>query len=226
MDAIESLFEAIRAGDLAVVAARLDAEPALASARDANGLPAVMAAAYHGRRDVVALLLERGAALRPHEAAAVGDVDRLRAALDADPGAIARFSADGWTALHLAAFFGHADAVRLLLERGASPVAVSTNALANHPLHAALAGPTLGVDGVALLLDAGADVNARQHGGYTALHAAAMHGDAAMLRLLLERGADPSVPADDGKTAEAFAREKGHAAVADALAHAGAPIIT
>ncbi|MBV9773233.1 MAG: ankyrin repeat domain-containing protein, partial [Gemmatimonadetes bacterium] len=70
------------------------------------------------------------------------------------------------------------------------------------------------------LLEAGADANARQHGGYTALHAAAMHGSGERVELLLAHGADPALPADDGRTAAGFARERGHAAVAARLAPA------
>jgi ankyrin repeat protein len=56
---------------------------------------------------------------------------------------------------------------------------------------------------------AGADVDAQQSGGYTALHSAARHGDVAMVRVLLAHGADPSITAADGRTARAFAEESG-----------------
>ena len=49
-------------------------------------------------------------------------------------------SHDGWTPLHLAAFFGKLDAARLLLNKGAAVNARSTNAMQNMPLHAAAAG--------------------------------------------------------------------------------------
>ena len=52
----------------------------------------------------------------------------------------AGFAYDGWTPLHLAAFFGHLDAAARLLEAGASLAAVSRNSLTNTPLHAAVAG--------------------------------------------------------------------------------------
>ena len=73
-------------------------------------------------------------------------------------------SSDGWTPLHLAAFFGKGDAARLLLNKGASVTARSTNQMANTPLHAAAAGKHAEI--VKLLLDHGANANARQHGGW------------------------------------------------------------
>jgi ankyrin repeat protein len=45
------------------------------------------------------------------------------------------------------------------------------------------------IDTVKALLDAGADVNAKDVTGWTALHAGAFKGDAAIVSLLLERGA-------------------------------------
>ncbi|HET6231002.1 MAG TPA: ankyrin repeat domain-containing protein [Longimicrobiaceae bacterium] len=222
MPETQTIFDAIKAGDTAAVTALLEADPGLAAARDATGTSAVTFAAYHRRADALALLLARAPELDAFEAVIVGDEDRLRALLDADPSLLHAYSGDGTTLLHFAAFFRHAPIVRLLLERGADARARTRNAMANTPLHAALAGH-LSVEDVRLLLDAGADVNDRQHGGYTALHSAAMHGDDEMVSLLLDRGADPALPADDGKTAADFARTAGHATLADRLAGQAAP---
>jgi ankyrin repeat protein len=70
---------------------------------------------------------------------------------------------------------------------------------------------------MALLLDRGADVNARHQMGFAPLHAAGGNGDAAMVDLLLARGADPQATTDDGKTAADYAAERGHAALAERL---------
>jgi uncharacterized protein len=148
---------------------------------------------------------ERGRALLPpddglsvFEAAAFGRVDRLAAILDADPAQAAAFSADGFTALHLAVFGGQAQAAAALIEAGAGLDACSTGPVAQVP--------PLGTAAFArsaplarLLLDAGADVNGRGGGGFTALHTAAANGDEELVGLLLERGADPGLAADDGR---------------------------
>lgn len=211
-----SIFDAIRAGDAAAVRAMLDADPDRANARAGEPMSPVVAAAYAWKWDALAAILERRPRLNAYEAALVGDTDALASALDADPEAAHRLSADGFTPLHVAAFFGKVATLRMLLERGASPTVRSTNAMANLPLHAALAGQ-LPLDGVQLLLDAGTPVDDRQHGGYTALHAAAQHGQIDRIELLLSRGADPALRTDDGKTAADFADEKGHASAADLL---------
>lgn len=49
---------------------------------------------------------------------------------------------------------------------------------------------------VCFLLDHGADVNARDHRGFAALHRAAALGHLDVLRVLLDRGATPNPDAD------------------------------
>ncbi|MBW3571248.1 MAG: ankyrin repeat domain-containing protein, partial [Gemmatimonadetes bacterium] len=166
MSVATRMREAVEAGDAEGLRAILQADPQAAGAREDGGESPLLTALYHGRRDLAELILAHGRDPDAAEAAALGDVDRLRAALDAEPGVITRFTHDGWTLLHLAGFFGHADAARLLLERGSDPRAISINGMRNTPLHAALAGP-MAIEGVRMLVEAGADVHARQHGGFT-----------------------------------------------------------
>ena len=136
------------------------------------------------------------------EAAQSGDARALARRLQADPDLGTAYSADGWTALHLAAYFGHAAAVRLLLERGADVHARSANDTANTPLHAALAGAREAAT-VGLLLDHGADVNAR--------------GDLALIDRLVAQGAVPT-PMEGGATPADLAAERGHPEAARRLA--------
>jgi ankyrin repeat protein len=150
-----------------------------------------------------------------HVAAKHGDTDEVAALLSMDNRLTRSFDADGWSPLHLAAHYGHSAIVELLLHNNAPVDLRSTNQMANTALHAALAGRRAEV--VKILLDAGADVDAKQHGGWTPLHSAAANGDRAMVDLLLARGAKPSAANDAGVTAAAFARERGHAEIAEYL---------
>lgn len=72
----------------------------------------------------------------------------------------------GWTPLICAAFKGHAECVKLLLERGADKEAQGKEAGRTPLMRAALGGH---LDCVRLLLEAGADAKARDISGKTAL---------------------------------------------------------
>jgi uncharacterized protein len=167
------------------------------NSRDAQGLSPAMHALYRGEtEDAESLLPDEP---NVFEAAALGREERLGELLEGDPGLARAFSGDGFTALHLAAFFGHTEAVRLLLNRGADSNAIARSEQIGpvQPLHSAAANG--GLECVRLLLEHGADVNARQGGGFTALHAAAATADAELARLLLAGGADAAAKADDGR---------------------------
>ena len=214
MTEADELFAAIAAGDSARVDALLDGDSALAYARNHQGLSAVLAALYCRQEDILAALMDRRPPLDLFEAAALGRTDQLAELLDSGDDAAA-WSTDGFSALHLAAFFGRVAAVRLLLDRGSPVDRPSRNGMQVTPLHSAAAGHHAGIG--ALLLAAGADPNARQHGGFAPLHAAAQNGDLALVRALLDHGADPRARDDDGRTPAVMADEKGYTEIAALL---------
>lgn len=211
---LEDFFAAIARGDLVAVESAARADPALASSRHA-GVSAVLWACYKRQGGVLDALRRAGARLDLFDAVAAGDGVQAREWLDADASLARAWSADGFTALHLAAFFSRADLAERLLALGADPAAVSRNAMQVTPLHSAAASGCLEV--CRLLLERGAPVDARQLGGFTALMAAAASGDEALATLLLAHGADPAAPNDEGRTAVELARENGHAALAALL---------
>lgn len=159
----------------------------------------ILQAAYVHDWDLVADLHESTGSLTVHEAAAVGDIDVVAGLVDADPTLLGRVAADGFTPLHLAAYFGRVEVAIWLVDAGADVDAVSDNPNRLRPLHAAVAARNAAI--VTLLLDGGAEPDARQAGGFTALMAAAKHGDVEIIRALVTSCADPTVLSDDGLTA-------------------------
>jgi len=213
------LIEAVNTGDAERVSAILVDDPSLVATRDEAGVSVLMLARYRFDRAVTDALLAADPELDVFEAAALGYVDRLRERLLDDPTAVGAFSPDGFTALHFAAFFGKPEAAKVLLEHGASVEVYTRNPFANQPLHGAAAGRHIELCRV--LLAAGADVNAAQHGGFTPLHEAAQHGDVEMSELFLSAGADRAATTDAGETPADTAGAAGHADLADRLRAVG-----
>lgn len=216
MGARDELLAAVKAGDAAAVRATLARDPALADARDSDGISLLLTALYRGHAGVVEALRDDGAPPDVFDAAALGETSLLHDVLDVDSSLVAAYSPDGWTALHLAAHFGQTAAAEALLAAGADIATRSRNPLENQPLHAAVAGNAPAAL-VRSLIAHGADVGATQRGGFTPLHGAAQNGNLTLVRLLLDAGADPEACSDDGKTARDFAAEEGHGAVVRTL---------
>jgi len=184
------IFGALMTGNTERFKGLLDERPELANARNENGDSLLISAVYMGRQDLFNLLLEKGAGVSLFEASAVGLVDRVQEQVEKDPALVNTYSHDGWTALHLASFFGHKDVASLLLARGADVNARSKStrfAKENTPLHAAAANRQ--VDVAEILIAHGADVNAKDGSGYTPLALAANSKNDLLVVILLEKGA-------------------------------------
>ena len=155
----------------------------------------LLQALYRGENEQVEKLLAADPELDVFEAAAFGRDDRLRELLDEDPSRANAFGDDGFHPLGLACFFGHLEAARLLLDRGADVNALSTNehvqTAAIHASAAAAGDEAMRYELVKLALEHGADPNLRQGGGFRAIDAARQNGDSRVEQLLLEHGAEP-----------------------------------
>jgi ankyrin repeat protein len=155
----------------------------------------LLQALYEGDRERVDELLAAEPTLDVFEAAAFGRTERLRELLDEESSRANAFGDDGFHPLGLTCFFGHIEAARLLLDRGADVNALSKNEhIQTAAIHAAAAAQ--GTDEatryelVKLALEHGADPNLEQGGGGSrAIAAARQNGDARVEQLLLERGA-------------------------------------
>src|SRR5688572_32865295 len=101
----QALFEAIDAGDVERVRALLTEAPSLAMARDDEGVSALLRARYRLDRALVSAVRPHVGDLDAPEAAALGDTDRLAMLLDAEASLVDMRTPDGFTLLHLAAFF-------------------------------------------------------------------------------------------------------------------------
>ncbi len=151
----------------------------------------LLLAIYRGDKAAADEILAGNPDLDVFEAAATGRVDRLGELLDDDPELANAWANDGFQPLGLASFFGHPGAARLLAERGAEVNSASRNNMGVMPLHSACAARDADTryEIAKILLEHGADPNARQEGDFTPLMEADQNKDARLRELLEEHGA-------------------------------------
>lgn len=198
MVSVSEFFSAIAVGDVDLVRRFLDEDPTLLANLGPDGASASLTALYNGHAPLADELAARTGELSVFEAAAFDDTTRLAELIAAHQWVVNSWSADGWQPLHLAAYFGRAEAARILLDAEADVAEPSRNELAVQPLHAAAAGKHSEL--VWILIASDAPVHARQRGGWTPLHSAAANGDLESVRALLSAGADSAAANDDGRT--------------------------
>jgi len=217
MSAVPPLHQAIQSRDVNAARAALERDASQATTPLPGGLTPLLFALYNGAHEIAELLRSL---TQPDvfECAALNDAQGLARYVVEDPAAIRRFSPDGWTALHLAAFFGAREACFVLIGLGASLETVAQNPTANTPLHAAIAGAA-GETLAPLLVALGAPVAAPGGEGITPLHLAAVRGFDTLSRLLVARGASSSALTEEGHTPADLAASRGHNALAAWLGH-------
>lgn len=208
----KAFFEAIRAGDLVAVKSLVGADASLAAARNDAGVSGVLTAVYFGRGEIRDFLIANGAVLDLPEAAAVGNLARVRGLIENNHAKADSFSPDGFAVVALAAFLGHLEIVQHLAAHGADVNAAASNDSGYNALTAAVTSGHFAV--VQWLLDHGANANYRYSAGYSPLLTAAANGRLDIAKLLLARGADPHATTSDGKSPLSLARERNHPEVA------------
>jgi ankyrin repeat protein len=214
VDEVDEVFRAVARGDRAAVARLTKARPELTRARNAGTLSVLQFARYLPQREILDDLIAAGPPLDIFEAAIIDRAERVREILVSDPAQAAAYSGDGFTAMHFAAYFGSTGALQALLAGGAAIEAVTTNFLTNMPIHAAAAA---GLEACEVLLKAGANVNAAQHGGFRPLHTPAFTNNRAMAELFLAHGADAGIVNDEGQTPADVASNMGNMELAALL---------
>ena len=222
MSEVRTFQDLVKKGDLEAVRSALAANPALLNSANEAGQGAFLLAKYYRQDPMADFLLSQGAELNFFDQCVAGQIDPVIAQIEARPALLASHSGDGWTPLHLAAFFGAQELAVALLAKGAQIDARSTNSMQNTPLHAAVAGRRTAM--VKFLLEHGADANARQSGGWSALQGAAQNGDREMVDVLIANGAQIGARADNNQCALDMALMRGHQEIADLLEGLGAKL--
>lgn len=216
---MEEIFELIKTGKNSLLEQLLEDNPTLADKKTEQGISLLQFAAYCRNNFAVDILKRHKQNLDIFEAASIGDSETIRQLLDKTPDLLNSFSADGFTALGLASFFGHFTLVKQLLDKGANPNIASNNQFKVAPIHSACA--ISAIDIAELLIKHGANVNAKQTQGVTPLHSAAHNGQTKLSKLLIDNGADINAKMDNGQTPLFMANEKNFQETAELLIRHG-----
>lgn len=163
-----------------------------------------------GSKSTIKLLIARGADINAEggefgtalqAACATFDSQAMVMKLLLEEGADASIQGGKYgNALVAACRYGNLNMVELLLGSGAD-VNTATGGKYGNPLHAAAMGDSGGTEVLTLLLDHGAEVNARGGKFGTALQAACTSGEMKRVRVLLDRGADVNIEGGEYGTA-------------------------
>ncbi len=213
---MQKLEEFITNGDADGLMDLLIENPALATGTTSHQISPLMLSCYYKMPQITDVLLKAVDDITLFEASASGRFDKVVDLVAAQPNTIDDYTADGFTALGLACYFGQYEVAKYLIQEGADVNQPSQNGFNVYPIHSAAAGNY--TDILRLLIENGAQVNVKQQAGSTPLHAAAQYGNLDMLIILLEHGADVNVRMEGGKLPADIAREKGFSEISEILA--------
>jgi len=174
---------------------------------DPKGGSAMFLCAQHGRPDFMDILFQYGASASPrppvghnsskarnsdpiHIATSRNNISAIRVLLAHGADVNAQIASSGATPLILAAYTGHLDAVKLLLENGAYVnVKDAEGQTALHKIFDRMHRLDFYPSILSLLMEHGADIDAKANDGATPLEFAILSGNVEAALLLLELGA-------------------------------------
>ena len=211
----DKIFMAIDAADPERLKSVLKEDASLASAKSDEGLSVLLFTLYIRRPELTEILLRYDPEMSIFELAGLGHIGQLSSLLAVQNDLLNSLSHDGFSALHLACFFGNLETAGFLIEQGAEVNIRAGNSSEITPLHSASAGKHDEI--LAQLIKGGADINMQQSGGYTALMSSANLGAEDNIKALLKAGAEINIESDDGFRASHFAMNGGFTKMSEYL---------
>lgn len=190
-------------------------DAAISASSKMDGATALHKAAVEGHEEMVRLLLTAGAdvdvldieGLRPLNWAIQACRFSVVQLLLNNGASTAARTHKGFTALQRAVTSGSPQIVKLIAERGGRAAVDADAPFGIRALHQAAYDDKVEI--LQLLVEAGADVNARTHKAWTPLHCAARYGYSKACRILIENGSDEQAVTRKNKTPRMLADQWG-----------------
>lgn len=211
----DDVFKAIDGADTDMLKEIFDKDSSLVSSKSNDGMSAVLFSLYINKPDITNLILSYEPELDIYDLAALGGAAQLSALIATDAKIVHEYNGVGFTALHIASYFGYEDIVTLILENGGEVDKRTMDGSDLTALQSAVSN--LKIDVVKALLNFKADVDVRMLGGFTPLMTAAAMGSKELVSLLIDSNANKTLISDDGRDALAFATSSGHQDIVNLL---------
>jgi len=193
---ILSLQEAAAIGDVSLVNSLLEKGIGVDSRDNITQKTALQYAAISDHKDVVKLLLDKGADVNTKDKNGQTPLDiilnRNQRQISQNP--------------------NHADIMEMLLANGAEILSIHT------------ASKIRNLEKVKAFLEKGIDVNTKDDNGQTALHIAIISDNQEIVKLLIDEGADVNAKDENGMTPLLLAVSEGHVDLAECLIENGADV--
>ena len=214
-----AFIDAIKAGEFERVKAMVSADPTLIDARSRTGDSAILTAVYHRQKEIVNLLVARGAALSLFEACAAGEIERVERHARAIHHQYATAPTAGRRCTSR-----RSSAIRRLPRCCSRRTRTSRRARATRTAtrRCTPRSPAITSSSAGLLIGRGADVNAADANGWRPLHLAAANNNLDAINALIAQGADVAAGNGEGLTPLSIAQEKNHREAAALLRRHGA----
>jgi uncharacterized protein len=216
---MNEIIELIKTGKNDLLEAKLEENPSIAKSYTDQGVSLLQFSAYCKNSRAIEILKKYRTEVDIFEAVSIGHIQTIMQELTKKSGIINSYSADGFTLLGLASYFGHFSIVKLLLENGANPNIPSNNQFKVTPLHSACAISHFEI--AELLIDYKADVNAKQMQEISPLHSASHNGQTKLVKLLIDNGAVINAKTESGQTPLFMAKEKKYIETVELISNHG-----
>lgn len=116
---MQEIFQAIASGQKAKVIGLLKRDPNLFQSLTEEGITPILFSLYYGKLDISKEIYEISPSRNLFEAVALGDLEETKRLISKSIDLVNSLSTDGWSALHLASYFGHLEIAKFLIFSGA-----------------------------------------------------------------------------------------------------------